>query len=113
MSLLVVDRNGILSDELHELLDRRLRYALSRFDSRIRQKSAVLEDINGPRGGMDKHCRITVKLHRAGEVVVHEQDADISKCITRAAERIGRAVSRALERSQKFSRNRLLDGGSV
>ena len=113
MSLSVVDRNGALTDELRELLNRRVSYALSRFDSRIRHKTAIFEDINGPRGGVDKLCRITVKLHRAGDVVVRAEDADISKCITRAAERIGRAVSRTIERSQHANRKKSLDPGSV
>lgn len=112
MSLSVVDRNDTLTDELRDLLDRRLHYALSRFDSRIRRTTAVVEDANGPRGGVDKLCRVTVKLNRATDVVIREQDADITKCINRAADRVGRAVARAIERSQHKQRRRHLDSGS-
>lgn len=107
MAVRIVDRNGVLSDHLQDLLDRRLRYALSRFESRIYGTTAVIEDVNGPRGGMDKSCRITVSLKRAREVVVGERDADLAKCITRAAERVGRAVGRALERSQRIEQKGL------
>ncbi|MCG8449278.1 MAG: HPF/RaiA family ribosome-associated protein [Pirellulales bacterium] len=113
MSLSVVDRNGMLTDELRELLARRLSYALSRFESRIRRKTVVFDDANGPRGGVDKQCRVTVKLDRTGDVVIREQDADISKCITRAAERIGRAVARAIERAQHTYRKKPLNAGPM
>ena len=109
MTLSVVDRNGMLTDELRELLDRRLSYALSRFESRIRRKTVVIEDVNGPRGGVDKLCRVTVKLNRLSDVVISEEGADISTSITRAAERIGRAVARAIERSQHISRRKPQD----
>ena len=65
MKLSIVDRNRMLSGELRRLLERRLSFALSRFDSRIRKTTVVLEDVNGPRGGMDKSCRIAVVLDRA------------------------------------------------
>ena len=105
MSPRLVDRTGVLSVELQDLLDRRLRYALSRFESKIQHITAVFEDENGPRGGVDKSCQITVRIKRAREVVVGECDADLAKCISRAAERVGRAVGRALERSQQLERN--------
>ena len=111
MTLSVVDRNGMLTEEIRELLDRRLSYALSRFESRIRRKTVVIDDVNGPRGGGDKLCRITVKLDRLSDVVINEEDSDISRSITRAAERVGRAVARVMERSQHSYRKKPLDIG--
>ncbi len=104
MSLTIVDRSGVLSGELRELAERRLLFALSRFDSKVQRVSVVVADTNGPRGGVDKSCRIAVKLRRSGEVTVTDQDADIATCIARAAERVGRAVSRAIERNHRFDR---------
>ncbi len=99
MTLSVSDRNDALSEDLRDLLHRRLGFALSRFDSRIRRTSVVVEDVNGPRGGIDKVCRITVTLSGAQNVVISDQDKDLAKCITHAADRVGRAVARSLNRS--------------
>ena len=104
VSLSLIDRNDILTHELRDLLDRRLSYALSRYESRIRRKTVVIEDADSPRGGVDRSCQIKVSLDRAGEIVICEQDTEISKSIIRAAERIGRAVARAIERSQHADR---------
>ena len=64
----------------------------------------VLDDVNGPRGGMDKSCQVTVSLRRLAEVRVSHVDADVKNAIARTADRVGRAVSRAIERSQRAYR---------
>lgn len=111
MTLSIVDRNKELSNELREQLKRRLSFTLSRYASRIRRISVVIEDINGLRGGIDKHCRIIVKLQRATDVIISDQDSDIAKCITRATDRTGRSVARAIERTQQIRRPRPIDIG--
>ncbi len=104
MMIAITDRSGVITPELREFAERRLRYALSRFDARIQRVSLTLVDANGPRGGVDKSCRITVKLRRAPEVTVTDLDTEVGTCISRAAERVGRAVARAVDRKQQFDR---------
>ncbi len=108
MTLSITDRSELLTDELRQLIERRLLFALSRFDDRIHQVDFVVNDENGPRGGIDKACRITVSLHRTADVIVRDKDADLVKCVSRVAERAGRAVSRAIEKTQSFDRIRPL-----
>ena len=102
MRLSIVDRSGFLSDDLHVLTERRLLFALARFDSSIKQISVVFSDSHGPRGGIDKSCCITVKIRRAPDVTVSDHDSDVAACITRSIARTGRAVTRAVERAQCF-----------
>jgi len=87
-----------VGEELRDYLDLRLRFALSRFQHRIRSVAVGLKDLNGPRGGVDKHCRIRVELIPSGSVTVAETDADLRAAIAHAAERAGRTVRRKLER---------------
>ena len=68
MKLLILDRNGLLSDEGQEYARRRIHFALSRFATKIDRVTAVFSDDNGPRGGIDKVCRITVKLRRLADI---------------------------------------------
>ena len=49
-------------------VERRLRFALSRFGQKIRQVAVQLLDLNDPRGGLDKQCRVTVTLSPSGKV---------------------------------------------
>jgi len=81
------------------LLRRRLEFALGRFSARLRQVSARITDVNGPRGGIDKSCVITLRLERTGPpIVIEDIDDDPMVAIDRAADRAGRTVARALAR---------------
>ncbi len=104
MTITIIDRNGLLTDELWKFAERRLYFALSRFDSRIKRVSLVVSDQNGPRGGIDKSCRLTVTLKQANDVVIAEQDSGMEACIARVAERGGRSVSRVVDRAQRIDR---------
>lgn len=107
MSISITDRDKVLNSDLRELCKRRLLFALSRFDSSIAKITLVISDENGPRGGVDKACRVSISLHRAKNVVITDKDSEIMKCISRVADRAGRAVARAVERKQNFDRSRL------
>ena len=47
-----------LTGTLRDYTERRLRFALARAAERVRQIKVRFSDINGPRGGIDKRCRI-------------------------------------------------------
>ena len=113
MSLIITDRSNVLAEISHEFVERRLRFALSRFGSKVRNVSVVLSDENRPRGGIDKACRIIVEVNRSRDVIVTDQDAEVKVCIARAAERVGRAVARSIERTRSFDRFNVFDLDSM
>ena len=65
---------------------------------RIHRLTVRLTDVNGPRGGLDKRCRIAVALVPRGVVMVEGSGDDPFALVAGAAERAGRAVRRELER---------------
>jgi hypothetical protein len=107
MLISITDRSALDEGDLRQFAERRLLFALARFDSRVSEVEVVVEDLNGPRGGIDKACRITAKLHRSNDVTISDRDEDLFRCISRAADRVGRAVARAIARSRDFDRTRL------
>ena len=82
-------------------IERRLRFALGRFGARVARVETTLTDLNGPRGGVDKQCRIIASLVPKGEVIVEVRDADIFIAVDRAADRLGRVTARELERRRE------------
>lgn len=81
-----------------ELVRTRLEFALGRFTGRVRSLHVSLKDLNGPGGGLDKHCRIAIRLERHGRLIVIEDlDAEPEAAISRAAQRAARAVTRAID----------------
>ena len=87
-----------LTGELRDYSERRLRFALARVAGRVRLITVRFFDINGPRGGIDKRCRVRATLNGLGAVVIEDTEADLYLAIDRAADRIGRTVMRRLAR---------------
>ena len=88
-----------VSERTHSYVNRRLAFALGRFDDVIHNVVVRLEDINGPRGGVDKLCSVRVNLLGQKKPVMAEVlDTSIQASIDMAAERVGRSVARQLNR---------------
>ena len=98
MRIHVRSRGFELTDALRAHVERRLLFALSRFGRRLRSVQLHMDDVNGPRGGADKRCQIVARLAPWGKVRVQELDGDLYAAISRAADRLDRAVAREAER---------------
>lgn len=108
MQLQIHGVNYSLDDGLKDFISRRLHFTLGRFAPRISRLTVRLTDVNGPRGGIDKRCRITVELVPRGEVAIEGMGDDPARLVADAAQRIGRAVRRELERRRKPRRAELV-----
>lgn len=97
--------NGLTATTtLREHLERRLAFALGRFGEEIHHVNARVADLNGPKGGIDKLVSLRVHGRRLKSLVVTDADANLFAAIDRAADRIGRAIGRTLERGNSRSR---------
>lgn len=98
---LEIRRRGVeVTEDLRTHLEERLSLALGHFDSHVEVVRVYLRDVNGPRGGLDKQCRIVVALNRRGRVVVTGMDTDIAAAVNSAATRAGVAVKRHVKRGR-------------
>ena len=87
---------------LRDYVIRRLHFSLGRFAGRLGRVVVRVSDLNGPRGGVDKSCRVVAELAPSGEAVSSEAvDANLFVAIDRVTERIGRSFSRRLERERE------------
>jgi ribosome-associated translation inhibitor RaiA len=75
-------------------LTRRLR----KFAESIDRVSLRCEDVNGPRGGVDRVCRIKVVLRGLPTVVFEQRDDSLNAAVDLALDGVERAVRRALQR---------------
>jgi len=75
-----------------------IRLALTRFAPLIHGLTATISDENGPRGGVDKTCRLVMRLH-GGTVVVSEQATAVIAAVTQAADRAARSIARIHHRA--------------
>ena len=79
---------------------RRLRFVLTRYSGRIQRVVVRMGDENGPRGGVDKFCRIQVYLCTAPVAAIEDNGPELYAVINRAVDRVGRAVVKHLDRSR-------------
>ncbi|AGA25662.1 HPF/RaiA family ribosome-associated protein [Singulisphaera acidiphila] len=93
--------NYELLDELKEHIERRFRFALGRFMARIERLTIRITDVNGPRGGIDKHCRIAISLIPKGVIMVEATGDDPFVLIADSAKRARRSVRRSIERRRR------------
>jgi len=83
-------------------MERRLRFALTRFGGRVGRVKVRISDVNGPRGGIDKCCRICAEIVPFDTVVLEEVDAELHAAIDRAADRLGGSFARRLKRAREL-----------
>lgn len=87
-----------LTEALRSYVERRLRFSLGRFGGRVGRVTVRIFDLNGPRGGNDKCCRLSAGVVPSGGVGVEATDANLYAAIDRATERLGRSFRRHLDR---------------
>lgn len=99
MPIEVRSSNVSVSLALREHVSRRLDFAVRRFSHRIVRLVVRLVDVNGPKGGPDKRCRIVATLSpEERRIVVEATAADAYAAVSQAAIRLDERVSRELAR---------------
>lgn len=96
-----------MSEALERYVERRLGFALRKFPRDIGRVTVRLSDLNGPRGGADKRCRITASVLPSPAVTLQAVEADPYAAIDRAAARLERALARSMGRTRESRRRRM------
>ena len=106
MKLAIRARGLVLTAELRDQVLRRMHFALSRLSPALHRVDVTLADINGPKGGIDKVCRVRTTGPALREVVIEERDAEIATAEDVAAHRAARTVQRTLDRARLLAGRR-------
>jgi putative sigma-54 modulation protein len=93
--------HGIESSEaFRDHAVRRVHFHLSRFAGEVTAVVVRVADVNGPRGGLDKRCQVTLRGPRLGSANLDERSADAYAALDLALERVGRSAGRELDRAR-------------
>jgi uncharacterized protein (UPF0218 family) len=98
MKILVNNKKKQLREQAIERTTEKVSATFSRFGPKIVSIEVSVSDVNGPRGGVDKECRLLVRLKKMEDVIATVQDVSYTKAIDRAINRASRAVTRKIQR---------------
>jgi putative sigma-54 modulation protein len=91
-----------LTDEMKAYVEKRLVHSLERFyDNEAAELSVHLVDVNGPKGGEDKECRVTVFMPGSAPLHLSERSDDIFKSIDLVEDRLIKATKRELDKKRQ------------
>lgn len=111
MNIDIQARDFSLTGALAREIERRIIEPLSRRHDQVHKVIVRLGDVNGPRGGEDKYCRIKVEMPGQKAVIVDDVESDMYTAISRAADRTVRTVSRRISRLREHSLRDIRCGG--
>jgi putative sigma-54 modulation protein len=101
MNIDIQARGFELTEGLREHTYRRLKFATDWAMDDVKTIKVRLSDINGPRGGADKHCLIQIPMAKKQQIVIHDTEADlyiaIDKAIKRAEQLLAKRIGRIKE----------------
>jgi ribosomal subunit interface protein len=93
-----------ITEAIRERVQTKVQKALNHFEDRLGQVHVGLTDVNGPRRGEDKRCRIECNIQSLCRLAVEDTQRDLYAAIDQAAERMGRAVERQITKRRTLSR---------
>jgi putative sigma-54 modulation protein len=97
-----------LTDALKAYVDEHLVSHIERFaDDEAAEIDISLVDTNGPKGGVDKECRVTVRLPGLSAVHVTETADSLFPAIDASRDRLEKTLKRTLERRRDVQTNGL------
>ncbi|HEX2638748.1 MAG TPA: HPF/RaiA family ribosome-associated protein [Gemmatimonadales bacterium] len=83
-----------VTDGLRGHIGRRLNSALARFRGHVDDVQVRLSDVNGPRGGVDKRCRLVLSASRGDVLVAEGRAPNFYQAVDLATNRAARSVRR-------------------
>ena len=102
MKLDIRTRHLVLTPETRDKVRDRIATAFARISPWIRAVDVTITDINGPKGGADKQCRIRIRGRSIPSVVVEHVGTETLATIVVAAERAQQLVVRKMARRRAF-----------
>lgn len=102
MILEINKKKAGIDEDVFTEAKRLLLFSLSRFEGVITRTKVRFFDVNGPKGGIDKRCSISVKLRTPGQILVSGQGSNYIEALSNCIERLVRSTRRATEKHRHF-----------
>ena len=113
MRVSIRPRSMTADENLRSRIDHCLQTTLDPVRGYLQGVDVYLTDVNGPRGGPDKQCRVVAYLPAGRPVVVSHTGRDPVAAVARAAARCRQSVRSAFQRRRVRGRPPRVPGSTV
>lgn len=101
MELSITDLNVGLSNENLLRIRQKTRRMFGKICDRVKAINVTVDDINGPRGGKDKNCRIIIHTKGIPDIVITDNQKSVMSAVNISLSRARMALLRKVKRQQK------------
>jgi putative sigma-54 modulation protein len=100
---------GTDNNEARELgqIQKAYQFALDRFVHSIRDVEVWCGDVNGPKGGIDKTCRVQLRLYPRGLLTAKSSGSSFAQAAKDACEKVRTLLSKKLSKRKTYNRPQL------
>ncbi len=85
-------------NQISHQVRKKTRAALNRFSTSIQTVTIRITDTNGPKGGVDTQCTLSIKLITTGEVVAQKKGENVYAALNQCLHNATRLINRLQER---------------
>ncbi len=101
MELTITDLNTGLSNENLLRIQQKIGRVFDKLCHNVNSIKVTLDDINGPRGGKDKHCRVVIHTIGIPDIVITDNQSSVMSAVNISLSRARLALLRKVKRQQK------------
>lgn len=92
------------TDAMRIYMHRRIQTSLDHLHHAVRGVVLRIKDINGPRGGVNKRCQISVQLTSGERIFIEDIDEDVYRVVDRITTRTKHTIARFVARRRDLRR---------
>lgn len=92
MQIQVTSKDSAVTADVADFTHRLAKRRLARLGDRIRRVSITLSDVNGPKGGRDKRCQVTLSIAGQPNVISDAVTTDVNAAVDRSLMRARRRL---------------------
>lgn len=101
MELTVTDLNTGLSNDNLSHIRQKTRRIFSKICESVNAINVTIDDINGPKGGKDKNCRIVIHTKGIPDIIINDNQSCVMSAVNTSLSRARMTLLRKLKRKQK------------
>jgi hypothetical protein len=104
MNIVIESSRSGESRAWRQQVEPRVRQVLRRLQGQVQQARISLRDINGPKGGVDKQCQITLTTAGHGQLVIVSKAEHAQGALNQALQRATHSLARLWQRKRRPAR---------